>query len=114
MPKSPPRGPVIRVFVADVSRMGCQLMGAAFQRSRYRLAVVGYGTDAAGIRAGLGENEADIAVIAAELKDGATAGFRLTREIKAAHPKLGIIMMLNSIERSVVVDAFRAGASGIY
>jgi DNA-binding NarL/FixJ family response regulator len=100
--------------VADVSRMGCQLMSAAFQRSRYRLAVVGYGTDATGTRAGLGENEADIAVIAAELKDGPTAGFRLTREIRAAHPQLGIIMMLDSIERSMVVDAFRAGASGIY
>lgn len=114
MPRSPARVPAIRVFVADVSRMGCQLMAAAFQRSRYRLAVVGYGTDAAGIRAALGENEADIAVIAAELKDGATAGFKLTREIRAAHPKLGIIMMLNLIEPLTVVEAFRAGASGIY
>lgn len=83
--------PSVKVFIADATRMGCQLMAAALCRSRYKLAVVG-----------------------AQLKEGALAGFNLTREIRASHPKTNVIMMLDSIEREKVVESFRAGASGIF
>jgi DNA-binding NarL/FixJ family response regulator len=106
--------PSINVFIADASRMGCQLMAAALGRSRYKLAVVGYATNSDEIRSGLGENEAHIAVIGAQLKEGTAAGFSLAREIRASHPKTNVIIMLDSIEREKVVESFRAGASGVF
>jgi DNA-binding NarL/FixJ family response regulator len=114
MSRSRQQGARIRVFIADISRMSCQLMASAFRRSRYKLRVAGYATDAAGILAGLGENEADVAIIAAELREGAMAGFAATRETRASYPGTRVIMMLDSIGRSAVVEAFRAGASGVY
>jgi two-component system nitrate/nitrite response regulator NarL len=113
MPNAPKRNPALRVFVADASRMGCQLMAAALQRSCHRFTVTGYATDSIGVRTGLAENDVDIAVVGAQLKDGVMSGTKVTREIRASHPKLGVIVMLDSIERNMVVEAFRGGASGI-
>jgi DNA-binding NarL/FixJ family response regulator len=105
--------PAVSVFVADASRMSCELMAAALRRSRYRLTMVGYAIDSVGVRAGFGENEADIAVISAHLRDGVSAGFNVTREIRASYPKTGVIMLLDSIQGTMAVEAFRAGARGI-
>ena len=109
--KSAEPGP--RVLIADASRMGCQLMAAALRVSPYRFTVVHYALDAAGIREGLSENAADIAIISAQLKDGAIAGFDAVREIRASHPTTDVIMMLDSTDAAMVVEAFRAGANGI-
>ncbi|MGC2230180.1 MAG: hypothetical protein WBA09_01630, partial [Candidatus Acidiferrum sp.] len=78
--KSPGHGSVVKVFIADGSQLSCQLIAAAVRRGRYRTRVVGYATDAIGIREGLEKNEADVAVIGARLEEEDSAGFRVTRE----------------------------------
>jgi DNA-binding NarL/FixJ family response regulator len=112
--KSSGRVGTVRVFIADGSRMSCQLIAAALRRGRYRTRVVGYATDAIGIREGLGKNEADVAVIGARLEEEALAGFNVTREIRASNPKPSVIMILDSSKPTMVVEAFRAGASGVF
>ncbi|MGB2899123.1 MAG: response regulator transcription factor [Candidatus Acidiferrum sp.] len=114
MLKSPGRVRTVKVFIADGSQMSCQLIAAALRRGRYRTKVVGYATDAAGIREGLDKNEADVAVIGARLEEEALAGFAVTREILAAHSKPSVIIILDSSKPTMVVEAFRAGASGIF
>jgi len=106
--------PEVTVFIADDTQMGCQLMATALQRSRYRLTVVGSATDSAGIRDGLRQNQTKVAIISARLREGATAGFSVTREVRTSHPSTSVIMMLDSIKRCMVVEAVRAGASGIF
>lgn len=115
MPNAENRGPVVNVFLADGSTMGCELMAAALVRSRYRFAVTGYSTDLARFRAVIDQATADVdvALISASLKDGPVAGFQLTRELRDSCPQARIIALLDSSERSLVVEAFRAGASGI-
>lgn len=112
MTKSAVRKPV-SVLIADANRMGCELMSAALRRSRSRITVVGYATDTVAIRQVLKKTEVDIAVISAHLRDGATAGFDLAREIRATQPRTRVIMMLDSANGAMVVEGFRAGASGI-
>jgi DNA-binding NarL/FixJ family response regulator len=94
--------------------MGCQLMATALKRSRYKLTVIGSATDSAGIRDGLRQNETNVAIISARLRDGATAGFGVTREVRTSHPDTSVILMLDSIERLPVLEAVRAGAIGIF
>src|ERR1700728_298703 len=108
MPRDTGRGPV-SVFIADANRMGCELMTSLLRHKRSRITVVGYATDAAGIRRAFGKTEADIAVISAQLKDGAITGFEIVREIRASYPKTRVIMFLNSTHGAMVVEAFRAG-----
>jgi DNA-binding NarL/FixJ family response regulator len=105
---------MVKVFIADGSRLSCQLIAAAVRRGRYRTKVVGYATDAAGIREGLEESEADVAVIGARLEDEDQTGFQVTREIRASGCELNVIMLLDSNKPAMVVEAFRAGASGIF
>jgi len=112
--KSPGRMGTVKAFIADGSQMSCQLIAAALRRGRYRTKVVGYATDAVGIREGLSKNEADVAVIGARLEEDALAGFGVTREILAAHSRLSAIMILDSSKPTMVVEAFRAGATGIF
>src|SRR3984893_3633760 len=113
-PKSPRRLRVTRVFIADGSRMSCQLIAASLRRGRYRTRVVGYATNAIGICEGLKENEADVAVIGVRLEEEALAGFNVTREIRAANPKPSVIIILDSSKPTMGVEAFRAGASGVF
>jgi two-component system nitrate/nitrite response regulator NarL len=108
------KGAIVSVFLADATRMGCELMATALQSSRYKLALAGYATDSIGILDWLRENYVDVVIISADLKEGATAAFNVTREIRACFPKTCVIMILESIDRVRVIEAFRAGAAGIF
>jgi DNA-binding NarL/FixJ family response regulator len=112
--KSAGRSGTVKVFIADGSQLSCQLIAAAVRRGRYKTRVVGYATDAVGIREGLEENEADVAVIGARLENEDLAGFHVTREILASRCKASVIIILDSNKPAMVVEAFRAGASGIF
>jgi DNA-binding NarL/FixJ family response regulator len=112
--KSAGHAGAVKVFIADGSQLSCQLIAAAVRRGHYRTRVVGYATDAAGIREGLEESDADVAVIGARLENEDLAGFHVTREISALHSKPKVIIILDSNKPAMVVEAFRAGASGIF
>jgi DNA-binding NarL/FixJ family response regulator len=76
--------------------------------------VVGSATESVEILRGLGENPLDVAIISADLKDGPSAGFRVVREARVSHPHTRIIMLVDSPERAMVVEGFRAGADGVF
>ena len=105
---------LVSVFLADATRMGCELMATALQSGRYKLALAGYATDSIGILDWLRESAVDVVIISADLKEGSTAAFNVTREISACYPKTNVIIMLESIDRVRVIEAFRAGAAGIF
>jgi two-component system, NarL family, nitrate/nitrite response regulator NarL len=111
---APQHVPEVTVFIGDDTRMGCELMATALKRSRYKLTVIGSATDSAGICEGLRQSQSSVAIISARLKEGATAGFNVTREVRTSHPETSVIMMLDSIERFPVIEAVRAGATGIF
>lgn len=114
MSKFPGHAGTVKVFIADGSQLSCQLIAGAVRRGRYRTRVVGYATDAAGIREGLEESDADVAVIGARLHNEDRAGFDVTREIIASSSRPSVIIILDSNKPAMVVEAFRAGASGIF
>jgi DNA-binding NarL/FixJ family response regulator len=94
--------------------MSCQLITAALHQSPFQTRVIGYATDAVGICEGLDRNETDVALIGAHLREGSLAGFNAVRQIRGFHSKLNVVMILDSMEPAVVVEAFRAGASGVF
>lgn len=114
MSKSTKSASTTHVFIGDSSQLSCQLIATVLRRGRYQAKVVGYATDADGIREGLKQNEINVAVIGARLEEGALAGLNVTRQIRTSHPKLSVIMILDSSSPTMVVEAFRAGASGIF
>jgi len=107
-------GELVRVFVADANPMACQLMVRALEQSRQQIKVVGSATDPVAILKGLRENPSDVAIIAADLKKGPMTGVGLVREARAVFPHTRIIVLVDSPERALVVEGFRAGADGVF
>jgi DNA-binding NarL/FixJ family response regulator len=107
-------GEPIRVFVADANSMACQLMVRALEQSREPIKVVGSATESVEILKGLGENSSDIAIISADLRDGPITGFGMVKEARASYPHTRIIVLVDSPERALVVEGFRAGADGVF
>jgi DNA-binding NarL/FixJ family response regulator len=94
--------------------MYCQLMASAFKRSRYHFSIAACAIDSVGVRSALEQRQPHVATISANLQDGPLVGFEVLRELRASHPKTHAIMLLDSPERDLVVDAFRGGAHGVF
>ncbi len=55
-----------------------------------------------------------VVVISAKLGDNHLGGFELAREVRAQSPSPRVILLLDSSERAGVIEAFRAGAQGVF
>jgi len=94
--------------------MGCELMATALRRSHYRLSVVGCEVDSAGALKAVEDTHPHVCIISHNLKDGPCLGFKVARELKTSHPKSRVVLLLDSYERAMVIEAFRSGARGIF
>ena len=104
---------VIRVLAADATRMNSQLLAAALERDK-RFQVLDPVSDARGIIAAVAKEKPAVVVISAELDEDKRKGFEVARELHALHVETRVVMLLDSSERSQVVEAFRTGSRGIF
>jgi DNA-binding NarL/FixJ family response regulator len=103
----------VSVLVAEANEMNCQLVENALRPKRYRVNVVGSAVDTSGVVNLLKERAPDVAVISSQLREGPLQGFRLVRELRNLQPRTRAVMLLDTRERDLVIDAFRCGAHGI-
>jgi two-component system, NarL family, nitrate/nitrite response regulator NarL len=108
------RNEAIRVAVVDANRMNVQLTVAALKRSRNNLDVHALPSDSSSALRELQDLKPDVAVISARLEDGPLTGFKILHELRASESKIPAVMLLDSTERDLVVDAFRGGARGVF
>jgi two-component system nitrate/nitrite response regulator NarL len=104
---------VIRVLAADATRMNSQLLAAALERDK-RFEVLDPVSDARGIVAAVAKEKPAVVVISAELDENKRKGFEIARELHGLHVETRVVMLLDSSERSQVVEAFRTGARGVF
>jgi len=103
----------IRVLAVDSTPMNSQLLLEALAREK-RFEMLACPNSAAEIVSLARRGRVQIAVIAARVADGAKSGVELAREIRGASPSTRIIMLLDSSERAAVLEAFLAGARGVF
>ena len=94
--------------------MACQLMVRALQQSCQPLKVVGCASESTEILKGLKENPSNVAIISADLREGPAAGFGVVRRAQASCPHTRIIVLVDSPDRALVIEGFRAGADGVF
>jgi len=104
---------MIRVLAADSTRMNSQLLTTALERDK-RFQVLETVPDARSIVAAVLKEKPAVVVISAELDGNPRRGFEVAREVRAAFGEIRIVMLLDSSERSQVVEAFRSGARGVF
>lgn len=104
---------VIRVLAVDSNMMNSQLLATALERDN-RFAMLEAPADTSGIVATIVKEKPSVVVIGAEIDGNPRKGFELVRELRGACPESRVVMLLDSSDRSRVVEAFRAGARGVF
>lgn len=103
----------IRVFVAD-SLMNSQLIEAALKRSHYKFEVSAFAAGSDETFRELEKTQPEVALISSKLKDGPLTGFRVLQLLRESESRTSAIMLLDLVERDLVIDAFRTGARGVF
>ena len=104
----------VHVSVVDATRMASQLIAAALKRFRKNFDIRAIAGRSSDVFLELENFRPHVAVISAQLEDGRLAGFKVLHQLRASNLKIPSVMLLDSGERDLVVDAFRAGARGIF
>jgi DNA-binding NarL/FixJ family response regulator len=105
---------LIHLLLAEDSHMGCQLMADTFKRSRSAIKVTACAVSREDVVTQLKSHPCNVALISDTLSDGPLSGFHALRELRQTFPKVRPIMLLKTNCEDLVIDAFRAGAKGIY
>jgi two-component system nitrate/nitrite response regulator NarL len=93
--------------------MSTQLLVEALARDPL-LDVIESAPDGAAVLDLLKREKPHIAVVSAELSQNHGRGHELVREIRSQSPDTRVIVLLDCSERPSVVEAFRAGAGGVF
>ena len=105
---------VIRVAVADATLMNSQLTVGALKRCHSNFDVQALTSNSLVAFTELQNYRPDVAVISARLEDGPLTGFKILQQLRASESKISTVMLLDSTDRDLVVDAFRGGARGVF
>src|SRR3989454_6458877 len=103
----------IGVLVADSNQMQCQFLASALRRRvEFRVAPCALEMDA--ILSAIVSSQVQVAIMnAGHPKDGRPE-MTIVRRLHLAHPEVAKILLLDSYDREVVVNAFRSGAKGLF
>jgi DNA-binding NarL/FixJ family response regulator len=103
----------ISVLIATPHSMTRELLLAALKR-RGRFRVAASANSAQEVVAAAMAEELNVALISATLADGPLSGFGVLRQLRECAPEVKSVILHDSLEHNLVVDAFRAGARGVF
>ena len=103
----------LRVLTADSTSMSTQLLVDALSRDP-QLHMIESPSNSAAVLTSLKREKPQVVLISAALGEAAGNGYELVREIRSQSPTTRVVVLLDSSERANVVEAFRAGAHGVF
>lgn len=105
----PVESDAVRVLVVDSGPIQSQLLTRAL-KSRRNFRVSAVALEASALRGFLQSNHTDVVLIAGNQ----LADLSLLRWLHVSYPKVAPVLLVESDERELVVNAFRAGARGLF
>ena len=106
-------GETIRVLVADDTRIHTQLLAEVLRRD-HQLEVSAPSVRSSDLAETVRQQRIDVIVLSSNIDEEPLRGFELLRQVRAANPDIFAIMLLDSSKRETVLQAFYAGARGIF
>jgi DNA-binding NarL/FixJ family response regulator len=103
----------IRVLVADSSAIHSELLAESIGRDR-RFTVIACASSSGEIQSLLRDSCPDVLLISASIDEQTHGGLHLLAELRASHPEIKAVVLLESPKRETVVQAFRVGARGVF
>ena len=102
-----------RVLAADSTSMSTQLLVEALSRDA-QFQMMESPSNAAALLQMTKRDKPHVVVLSAKLGENNAGGFDLVRELRAQSPAPRVIVLLDASERAAVIEAFRAGAQGVF
>jgi DNA-binding NarL/FixJ family response regulator len=103
----------VSVLIATPHSIARELLMVALKR-RANFKVVASANTAQDALDAVKSADVDVALIGATLADGPLSGFGALRQIRECSPDVKSVMLFDGSEHNLVVDAFRAGAKGVF
>lgn len=103
----------ISVLVADYDVLACRLLAGRLRKHR-RFQVTECAESANATVDLLRRIRPAVAVVSANLRNEPEGGYSVLREIQGWSPRIRPIMLLENFEQNTVIEAFRAGARGVF
>jgi len=103
----------IRVLVADDTRIHTQLLADALRRDNH-MEVISSPPHSTDLVEAAKLHKFNVVLISANMDEEPLRGFEVLRQLRASDPELRAVMLLDSSKREIIVQAFRAGARGIF
>jgi two-component system, NarL family, nitrate/nitrite response regulator NarL len=104
---------IIRVLVADDTRIHTQLLADALRRDG-QLEVISSPPNSQELIEAVKTQKIDIFVLSCNWGEEPLSGIEILRQLTASHPHTRAIMLMDSSKRENIVQVFRAGARGIF
>ena len=98
--------------MADAVAMSCQLLVDALLRSKRFDAVAA--TTPEEVVLALDRDRFDVVLISTSFSPEPLDGLRFVSEIRDLYRDVSIVVLLDTVERNLVVEAFRCGAHGVF
>lgn len=108
-----PKRSEISVLFASPNSLTRELVMGALKRQKHFRAVA-TATTAQEVLEALQTTTVDVALIAATLRDGPMSGIGLLRQVRERWPEVKSVILFFDSEYTSIVDAFRAGARGVF
>jgi DNA-binding NarL/FixJ family response regulator len=106
-------GATIRVLVVDDTRIHTQLLADALRRDR-QLDVIAPSVRSRDLIETVKQQRINVVVLSSNIDAEPLRGFELLRQLRASNPGTSAIVLLDSSKRETVLQAFHAGARGIF
>jgi DNA-binding NarL/FixJ family response regulator len=103
----------ISVVVSDASFMTSELLAQALGRVK-TLSIVKSAVSFGETLKAIVERSPDVAVVSTHLADGPYRGLEIVRQARQLSEKTRCIVLMDDSDREIVIDAFRAGARGVF
>jgi DNA-binding NarL/FixJ family response regulator len=103
----------ISILLADSNRMQSQLLVSALRRrSEFKISTCP--TDKAAILKAVASSPAKVVVLSLNRSENVEEQMAALRQVHLTHPDIGKVLLVESYDRELVINAFRSGARGIF
>jgi DNA-binding NarL/FixJ family response regulator len=103
----------IAVVISDASQMNTELLARALGRLK-TLNILKSTVRSDEALAAIVRFDPDVAVVSTHQSDGLFKGFEIVRQARQLFAKTRCVVLMDDSEHELVIDAFRAGARGIF
>ena len=101
----------IRVSIVDADFMASGLISNRLKR---RFDVIGCATSKSDLLRIVRTTTPDVALVGCDLEEGYHSGLLALPEIQSKYPEIRLVLLIHRSDRELVVQAFRAGAMGVF